>query len=81
MRKFIVMGLMAAGVAVMAGSLKIDVDSHDIAVRPAIPVVNAPAVLAVRVSGAISGMPLTVTAEVDGRKIGEVQLAAGKNEA
>ncbi|MBE6388805.1 MAG: hypothetical protein E7043_01370 [Lentisphaerae bacterium] len=81
MRKFIVMGLMAAGVAVMAGSLKIDVNNHDIAVRPAIPVVNAPAVLAVRVSGAASGMPLTVTAEVDGRKIGEVQLTSGKNEA
>ena len=72
---------MLAGVAVMAGSLKIDVSNHDIAVRPAIPAIESEAVLAVRVSGADAAKKMSVIAEIDGKKIGEIQLEAGKNEA
>ena len=81
MKKTLITASVLAGAVVLAGNMRIDVTGHDVAVRPAIPVADQPAVLAVRVSGADAAAGLTLSAKIDGRSIGEIKLEAGKKEA
>ena len=59
--------------------MKIDLEDFGIAVRPAIPDLGREAELAVRISGADKTLPVTVTADIDGKAIGKKELKPGEN--
>ena len=61
------------------GQIRIDMDDFGIAVRPAVPDIGRKCELAVRISGADPARPCSVTAEIDGKKLGSAELKPGEN--
>ena len=59
--------------------LRIDMDDFGIAVRPALPDIGRKCELAVRISGADPAHPSIVTTEIDGKKLGSVELKPREN--
>ncbi|MBQ9335929.1 MAG: hypothetical protein IJS14_01370 [Lentisphaeria bacterium] len=58
--------------------IRIDTEDFGIAVRPAVPDLGRKCELAVRITGADPSLPMTVTAEVDGKALGSSELKEGE---